>query len=70
MSSLSVPASGLAGHRAMAVIEARRMARHPVFLLGVALAFVVLGLYVVLVDTRPGARSCSPCRCSARSTSA
>ncbi len=37
MSSLSVPASGIAGHRAMAVIEARRMARHPVFLLGVAL---------------------------------
>lgn len=49
MSSLSVPASGLAGHRAMAVIEARRMARHPVFLLGVALGFVVLGLYLVLV---------------------
>ncbi len=49
MSSLSVPASGLAGHRAMALIEARRMARHPVFLLGVALGFVVLGLYLVLV---------------------
>ena len=46
MSSLSVPASGLAGHRAMAAIEARRMARHPVFLLGVALAFVVLGLFL------------------------
>lgn len=49
MSSLSVPASGLAGHRAMAAIEARRMARHPVFLLGVTLGFVVLGLYLVLV---------------------
>jgi len=47
MSGLSVPASGLAGHRAMAVIEARRMARHPVFLLGVVLAFVVvLGLFL------------------------
>ncbi len=46
MSSLSVPASGLAGHRAMAAIEARRMARHPVFLLGVALGFVVLGVFL------------------------
>ena len=54
MSSLSVPASGIAGHRAMAVIEARRMARHPVFVLGVALGFVVLGLYVVLVDDETG----------------
>ena len=54
MSSLSVPASGIAGHRAMAVIEARRMARHPVFLLGVALGFVVLALYVVLVDDETG----------------
>jgi hypothetical protein len=47
MSGLSVPESRLAGHRAMAVIEARRMARHPVFLLGVVLAFVVLGLFLV-----------------------
>jgi hypothetical protein len=54
MSSLSVSASGLAGHRAMAVIEARRMARHPVFVLGVALGFVVLGLYVVLVHDETG----------------
>ena len=54
MSSLSLPASGLAGQRAMAVIEARRMARHPVFLLGVALGFVVLGLYFVLVDDETG----------------
>ena len=54
MSSLSLPASGLAGQRAMAVIEARRMARHPVFLLGVTLGFVVLGLYFVLVDDETG----------------
>jgi hypothetical protein len=50
MHSLSVSTSGIAGHRAMAVLEARRMARHPVFLLGVVLAFVVLGLYVALVS--------------------
>ena len=54
MSNISVHASGLAGDRAMAVIEARRMARHPVFLLGVVLAFVVLGLYVVLVGDEDG----------------
>jgi hypothetical protein len=54
MSSLSLSASGLAGHRAMAFIEARRMARHPVFLLGVLLGFVVLGLYLVLVDDQTG----------------
>jgi len=54
MSSLSVPASGIAGHRAMALIEARRMARHPVFLLGVVLGFVVLGLYFVLVGDETG----------------
>ena len=54
MSGLSLPASGLAGHRAMAFIEARRMTRHPVFLLGVVLGFVVLGLYVVLVDDETG----------------
>ena len=54
MSSLSIPASGLAGHRTMAGIEARRMARHPVFLLGVVLGFAVLGLYVVLVGDETG----------------
>ena len=32
----------------------RRMARHPVFVLGVALGFVVLGLYVVLVGDETG----------------
>lgn len=54
MSSLSMSASGLAGPRAMAVIEARRMARHPVFVIGVALAFVVLALYVTLVVDETG----------------
>jgi hypothetical protein len=44
MASISLPASGIAGHRAMAAIEAKRLARHPVFLVGVVLAFVVLGL--------------------------
>ena len=38
----------------MAVIESRRMARHPVFILGVALGFGVLGLYVVLVGDETG----------------
>ena len=54
MSSVSVPASRIAGHRAMAVIEARRMARHPVFLLGAVLGWAVLGLYVVLVADETG----------------
>ena len=54
MSSLFLPVSGVAGHRAMAVIEARRMARHPVFVIGVALGFVVLGLYAVLVADTTG----------------
>ena len=54
MSSLSLSASGLAGHRAMALIEARRMARHPIFLLGVLLGFVVLALYVLLVSDDTG----------------
>jgi hypothetical protein len=54
MSSLSLPASGLAGHRAMALIEARRMARHPIFMLGAVLGLVMLGLYVVLVDDETG----------------
>ena len=50
MISLSVPASGVAGHRAMAVIEARRMARQPVFLAGTVFAFVALGIYVTFVE--------------------
>ncbi|HEX6877451.1 MAG TPA: hypothetical protein VF165_17475 [Nocardioidaceae bacterium] len=48
MSSLSVPASGIAGHRAMAGIEARRMARHPMFRLGVVLGFLVLTIFLAL----------------------
>jgi hypothetical protein len=54
MISLPMPVSGIAGHRAMAFIEARRMARHPVFAVGVALGFVVLGLYVALVNDPTG----------------
>jgi hypothetical protein len=54
MSSLSVSVSGLGGQRAMASIEARRMARHPVFLLGAVLGFVVLALYVFLVSDDTG----------------
>lgn len=50
MTSISLPSSGVAGHRAMAAIEARRLARHPVFLIGVVLAFVVLGLMFALDD--------------------
>ena len=52
MTSLSLPRSGVSGHRAMAGIEARRLARHPVFLTGVVLAFAVLVLMYVL-DDRP-----------------
>jgi hypothetical protein len=51
MTSLSLPASGLAGHRAMAGIEARRLARHPVFLVGVAVAFGILALMYFLDDS-------------------
>ncbi len=50
MTSLSVPASGLSGHRAMALIEARRVARHPVFLVGVTLAFGVLAVMLAVDD--------------------
>lgn len=52
MTSVSAPVSAVSGHRAMAGIEARRLARHPVFLVGVVLAFAVLALYYVL-DDRP-----------------
>jgi hypothetical protein len=38
----------------MAVIEARRMARHPVFVAGAALGLAVLGLYVALVGDETG----------------
>lgn len=50
MTSISVPASGTSGLRSMAGIEARRFARHPVFLVGVALAFGVLVLLYVRDD--------------------
>ncbi len=50
MSSTSVATTGYAGLGPMATIEARRLARHPVFLVGVALAFVVLGLMYALDD--------------------
>ncbi len=56
MSPVSPPVSRIGGQRAMAAIEARRMARHPVFLLGVALGFGVLGLYFVLVTDETGVR--------------
>ena len=47
MASLSLPASGISGHRAMAVIEAKRLARHPVFIIGVLLAFGVLATMLI-----------------------
>ena len=50
MASISLPTSGVSGHRAMAAIEAKRLARHPVFIVGVVLAFVVLGLMFTLDD--------------------
>jgi hypothetical protein len=46
MTSLSLPATGTAGTRAMAAIEARRLARHPAFLIGNVLAFGVLAFYL------------------------
>jgi hypothetical protein len=52
MTSLSVPTSTGSGLRAMAGIEARRLARHPVFLVGVVLAFAILTLMFFL-DDRP-----------------
>lgn len=50
MTSLSLPMSGSADVRSMAGIEARRLARHPIFLVGVVLAYGVLGLIYVLGD--------------------
>ena len=54
--STSLSTSGVSSHRAMAAIEARRLARHPVFIVGVVLAFAVLALMLMsddpsLVDT-------------------
>jgi hypothetical protein len=48
MTSTSLPATGTAGTRAMAAIEARRLARHPAFLIGNVLAFGVLALMYLL----------------------
>ena len=55
MTSTSVTSARTAGLGPMAAIEARRLARHPVFLVGVVLAFVVLGLMYV-IDDRPDFR--------------
>ncbi len=52
MTDLALPTSGTSGLRTMAGIEARRLARHPAFVVGVALAFGVLGLMYGL-DDRP-----------------
>jgi hypothetical protein len=51
MTDLSTPRTGAAGLGSMAAIEARRFARHPVFLVGVALAFGVLALMVLSDDS-------------------
>lgn len=50
MTSLSLPTSGSTDVGAMARIEARRLARHPVFLVGVVLAFGVTCLMFFLDD--------------------
>jgi len=50
MTSSPVSHTRMAGLGPMAAIEARRLARHPVFLVGVVLAFVVLGLIYFLDD--------------------
>lgn len=52
MASISLPTSGVAGPRAMAGIEARRLARHPVFVGGVVLAFAILGLMFFLDERK------------------
>jgi len=41
---ISVSSTGMSGLGVMAGIEARRLARHPVFIVGVVLAFAVTGL--------------------------
>ena len=50
MTSLDLPTTGSADVRAMAGIEARRLARHPAFVVGVVLAFGGLGLMFGLND--------------------
>ena len=46
MNTLSPPTTAVGSLRAMAAIEARRMARQPLFLIGVVLSFVVLGAFL------------------------
>jgi hypothetical protein len=48
MTDITLPTAGSAGLRTMAGIEARRLARHPAFLIGVVLAFGLLVLMFAL----------------------
>jgi hypothetical protein len=50
MTRLDLPTSGSADVRAMAGIEARRLARHPAFMVGTFIAFLALGLMFGLND--------------------
>lgn len=50
MTDLALPATSSASLRSMAAIETRRLARSPIFLIGVLLAFGVLTLLHVLND--------------------
>ena len=50
MTDIALPTTASASLRVMAGIEARRLARHPAFLIGVVLAFGVLILMFVSVD--------------------
>ncbi len=50
MTDFALPTTAPASLRTMAGIEARRLARHPAFIVGVVLAFVVLVLMYVLDD--------------------
>lgn len=52
MTNTSLPTTGTADLGTMARIEARRFARQPAFLVGVALALGVTGLLYVLLDDR------------------
>lgn len=50
MTDLALPTTGTASLRSMSGIEARRLARSPIFLVGVVLAFGVLALLYLLND--------------------
>lgn len=55
MTDTALPTTAHASLRTMAGIEARRLARHPAFLVGVVLAFSILALMYLLDDTpHPG----------------